>query len=143
EALSYLIFGRPLSEVNATTGKNIFSGISENIGTGIASSLLYQALREVAPFILNTELIYTGGDIKSTDVKITSGFGDAIVKFGGKIFSNINNFEVSVEYPLNKLFNINVSNNLLLEISREISRSIFNYNQDFENKVGITYKIRY
>jgi len=143
QALSYLIFGVPLGNVMTGYGKNIFSGISENIGTGIASSLLYQALREVAPFILNTELIYTGGDIKGTDLKITSGFGDAIVKFGGKIFSNINNFEVSIEYPLNKLFNIKVSNNLLLEISREISNSIFNNNQDFENKVGITYKIRY
>ena len=143
EALSYLIFGQPLSNIRSNSKKEIFKNLSANIGTSVFNSLLYQALREIAPFILNTEVIYTGGDIKGTDIKITTGFGDAIVKFGGKIFSSINNFEVSVEYPLNKLFDINVSNNLLLEISRELSNSYLNYNEDFETKVGITYKIRY
>jgi hypothetical protein len=116
------------------------------IGTtvgGNTSSLLYQTLRDIAPFILNTEVIYAGGDIKTTDVRVTSGFGDAIVKFGGKVFSGINNFEVSVEYPLNQLFDINVSNNLLLEISRQYTTSIFNFDQGYETRVGITYKIRY
>jgi hypothetical protein len=144
DALGYLLFGMPLSGLQLSAVKSsILNNLGSNLGTGLASSLLYQALRNIAPFILNTEVIYTGGDLKTTDVRITSGFGDAIVKFGGKIFSNINNFEVNVEYPLNSLFNINVSNNLLLEISRQYSTSIFNFDQGYETRVGITYKIRY
>lgn len=138
KAISYLLFG------SATpVGGTALSNLGTNFGSGIASSLLYEALRNVAPFILNTEVIYAGGNISGTDIRITSAFGDAIVKFGGKILSNINNIEVSVEYPLNKLFNINVSNNLLVEIARTYSNSVYNIDQGFETRAGLTYKIRY
>lgn len=138
KAISYLLFG------SATpVGGTALSNLGSNFGSGIASSLLYEALRNVAPFILNTEVIYAGGNISGTDIRITSAFGDAIVKFGGKILTNINNIEVSVEYPLNKLFNINVSNNLLIEIARTYSNSVYNIDQGFETRAGLTYKIRY
>lgn len=138
EAISYLLFGGPIAQ-----GSTALGSLSNNVSSGFASSLLYEALRNIAPFIVNTEVIYNGGNISNTDIKITSAFGDAIVKFGGKILSNINNLEVSVEYPLNKLLNIDVSNNLLIQISRTYSNSIFNSDQGFESRAGLTYKIRY
>ncbi len=141
EAISYLLFGAPTGTGNL--GNSALTNLGTNFGSGLASSLLYEVLRNIAPFILNTEVIYTGGDLKGTDIRITSAFGDAIVRFGGKILSNINNLEVSVEYPLNKLFNINVSNNLLIEISRTYSNELFNFDQGFETRAGLTYKIRY
>jgi hypothetical protein len=140
DAMSYLLFGAPLS---ATQGGSALSNLGTNFGSGLASSYLYEVLRNIAPFILNTEVIYSGGDISTTDIRVTSAFGDAIVRFGGKILTDINNFEVSVEYPLNKLFNVGVSNNLLIEIAREYTTSIFKNAQGFESKVGLTYRIRY
>jgi translocation-and-assembly-module (TAM) inner membrane subunit TamB-like protein len=139
EAISLLLFGQR----NITANKNLFENAATNVAGNVVSSLLYSSIRDIAPFILNTEVIYAGGNINATDIRITSGFGDAIVKVGGKILSSINNFEFSVEYPLNKLFDINLSNNLLLEISREIPGTLLNYDQGYANRVGITYKIRY
>jgi hypothetical protein len=141
EAISYLLFGAPMG--TGGIGNSALTSLGTNFGSGLASSLLYEVLRNIAPFILNTEVIYTGGDLKGTDIRITSAFGDAIVRFGGKILSNINNLEVSVEYPLNKLFDINVSNNLLIEISRTYSNELFNFDQGFETRAALTYKIRY
>jgi hypothetical protein len=138
KAISYLLFGSP-----TVVGSTALNNLGTNFGSGLASSFLYEALRNVAPFILNTEVIYTGGDLSTTDIKITSAFGDAIVKFGGKILTNINNFEVSVEYPLNKLLNMNVSNNLIIEIARTYTNSLFNLDQGFETRAALTYKIRY
>ena len=138
QAISYLLFGSA-----TVVGGNALNNLGTNFGSGLASSFLYEALRKVAPFILNTEVIYTGGDLKGTDIRITSAFGDAIVKFGGKILSDINNLEVSVEYPLNKLLKIDVSNNLLIEIARTYSNTLFNLDQGFETRAGLTYKIRY
>ncbi|MCX7877593.1 MAG: translocation/assembly module TamB [Ignavibacteria bacterium] len=143
DAISYLLFGVPQSDVRGSIGSSVLSNLGTNLGSGVASSLLYEALRNIAPFILNTELTYTGGDISTTDIRVTSAFGDAIVRVGGKILTDINNLEVSVEYPLNKLFNINVSNNLVIEISRVKSTSLFNVNDAFETRAGLTYKIRY
>lgn len=139
EAISYLLFGAPTSTI---VGGSALTNLSNNFGSGIASSLLFEALRNIAPFIVNTEIIYAGGNLSTTDIRITSAFGDAIVRFGGKILSNINNLEVSVEYPLNKLFNINVSNNLIIEIARTYS-TLFNLDQGFQTSAGLTYKIRY
>ncbi|MCI0449172.1 MAG: translocation/assembly module TamB [Chlorobi bacterium] len=141
DAISYLLFGAPMN--SSDLGRTAIGSLGRDLGSGLASTLLYEALRNIAPFILNTEVIYTGGDLSGTDIRITSAFGDAIVRFGGKILSNINNLEVSVEYPLNKMFNLNVSNNLLIEISRVYSNSLFNFNQGFETRAGLTYKIRY
>ncbi len=124
-------------------GTSALSNLGNNFGSGLASSLLFEALRNIAPFIVNTEVIYNGGNLSNTDIKITSAFGDAIVKFGGKILSNINNLEVSVEYPLNKLLNIDVSNNLLIQISRTYSNLLLNSDAGFETRAGLTYKIRY
>jgi len=141
KAISYLLFGSPLN--TSGLGATALTNLGNNFGSGLASSLLFEALRNIAPFIVNTEVIYNGGNISNTDIKITSAFGDAIVKFGGKILSNINNLEVSVEYPLNKLFNLNVSNNLLIQISRTYSNSLFITDQGFDTRAGLTYKIRY
>jgi hypothetical protein len=138
KAISYLLFGGPIPVGSAAIGN-----LGTNVGSGLASSLLYEALRTIAPFIVNTEVIYSGGNISNTDIKITSAFGDAIVKFGGKILNNINNLEVSIEYPLNKLLNINVSNNLMIQLSRTYSNSLYNSDQGFETRAGLTYKIRY
>jgi hypothetical protein len=138
EAISYLLFGGPVAQ-----GSTALGSLGNNVSSGFASSLLYEALRNIAPFVVNTEVIYNGGNLSDTDIKITSAFGDAIVKFGGRILSNINNLEVSLEYPLNKLLNIDVSNNLLIQISRTYSNSIFNSDQGFESRAGLTYKIRY
>lgn len=139
EAISLLLFGQR----NISASKDLLDNTVKNVAGNFVSSLLYSAISKVAPFILNTEVIYNGGDIGAADIRVTSGFGDAIVKVGGKILSNINNFEFSIEYPLNKLFKVNLSNNLLLEISREYSTSALNYDQGYVSSVGITYKIRY
>lgn len=141
DAMSYILFGAPLS--TSGLGGNAISSLGQSFGSGLASSFLYEALRNIAPWILNTEVIYTGGDISGTDIRITSAFGDAIVRFGGKILSDINNLEVSVEYPLNKIFNIDVSNNLMIEISRTNANQLYNLDQVFQYEAALTYKIKY
>jgi hypothetical protein len=139
-AIAYLLFGGPIN--TSGLGTSALNNLGNNAGSGIASSLLYEALRNIAPFIVNTEVIYNGGNLSDTDIKITSAFGDAIVKFGGKILNNINNLEVSLEYPLNKLFKMDVSNNLMIQISRTFT-SLFLEGQGFDTRAGLTYKIRY
>ncbi len=147
DAISYLIFGVPISSVGAssTLRTDILNNLGNSLSGSFVSSLLSNAIRDVAPFILNTEVIYTG-DIKTTDVRVTSQLGDAIVKLGGRVFTDINNAEVSIEYPLNKLLNLNVSNNLILELSRVVIPNptvITTGTTSIETGVKLTYKIKY
>ena len=76
-------------------------------------------------------------------MRITSEIGGAIVRFGGKVLSDINNAEVSIEYPLNKLLGMNILNNLLLEITREVKNTDFSIKNSVETGIGLTYKINF
>lgn len=141
DAISYLLFG--VSKDNLKPGQR--SMLAQNIGTTTGSTylsgLLTGALRNIAPFIINTEINYS--EATGTDIRITSEVGDAIVKFGGKVFSGLGNTEVSIEYPLNKLLNMKLSNNLIIEISRSIEESSLEGTRSIQTGIKLLYKIKY
>ncbi len=144
DAISYLLFG--VSKENLKPGQR--SALAQNIGATTGSTylsgLLTGAIRNIAPFIINTEVNYTEGNLASgTDIRITSEVGDAIVKFGGKVFSGLDNTEVSIEYPLNKLLHMDLSNNLILEISRTVEESSLEGTRSVQTGVKLVYKIKY
>ncbi len=66
-----------------------------------------------------------------------------LLRFGGKVFSGLDNAEVSIEYPLNKLLNMNLSNNLIIELSRSVDESSFEGTRSVQTGVKLIYKIRY
>jgi len=119
DALSYLIFGVPKSQLQASQRNTLARNVGATTGTSYLSGVLTDAFRSVLPFVINTEISYTeGGLLQGTDIRFTTAFGDAIVKVGGRIFSDLNNTEITVEYPLNRLFNAALFKNMILEISR-------------------------
>lgn len=143
-AISYLLFGVPITSLGANVRNDLLKNIGSSTGSAVLSSLLLSAIREVAPFILNTEIIYSEGSVtQGTDIRITSAVGDAIVKFGGKILSNINNAEVNIEYPLNKLLGLDISNNLILEISRSVDDNSISGSRSVTTGLRLSYKINY
>ncbi len=145
EAISYLLFGVSRSQLGVGQSSLLVRSVGANASSSYLSSVLGNALRNIAPFIVNAEVNYDpqGNLVNATDVRITSEFGDATVRLGGKIFSGINNTEISIEYPLNKLFNINVSNNLILEISREIDDASLTGARSELKGIKLSYKIKY
>ena len=139
-----MLFG--VSKENLKPGQR--SALAQNIGATTGSTylsgLLTGAIRNIAPFIINTEVNYTEGNLASgTDIRITSEVGDAIVKFGGKVFSGLDNTEVSIEYPLNKLLHMDLSNNLILEISRTVEELSLEGTRSVQTGVKLVYKIKY
>jgi hypothetical protein len=150
-ALSYIIFGRFPDELNASQRLNLVSSVGANIGTSVISSYLTQALQDYLPFIINAEINYrenqSGTFASNTDIRFTAEVGDATVRFGGQILTDITNANVVVEYPMNKLLNIkSLSSNLVFQFERLIDP--FNQNQttiNFENRTGalLIYKIKF
>lgn len=143
-AISYLIFGLPMTSISATNRNDILKNLGKQTGSNIITSIIQSAIRDIAPFILSTELIYSEGSFATgTDIRITSAFGDAIVKFGGKIFSSIDNAEVSIEYPLNKLLGWDVSRNLIIELSRTVDNTTITDVRSVSTGIKLTWKINY
>ncbi|RPI17816.1 MAG: hypothetical protein EHM58_07715 [Ignavibacteriae bacterium] len=145
EAISYLLFGVSRNELTAQQRNTLARNVGANVGSSFLSSVVGNVMREIAPFIVSAEVNYdpSGNVYSGTDVRVTSEFGDATVRIGGKILSGINNTEVSVQYPLNRLFNINVSNNLILELSREIDDASLSGERQLLYGLKLSYKITY
>jgi hypothetical protein len=145
EAISYLLFGVSRNKLGVGQSTLVARSVGANASSSYLSSVLGNTLRNIAPFIVNAEVNYDaqGNLANATDVRITSEFGDATVRVGGKILSGINNTEITIEYPLNKLFNINVSNNLILQLSREIDDASLTGARSELKGIKLSYKIKY
>lgn len=125
EAISFLLFGKLKSELNASQRLSLVSNVGANIGSVFLSTYLNQFISTYLPFILSTDINYvesqSGNLAESTDIRFTAGLGDATIRFGGQILTDLSNTNFMLEYPLNKLLNIkSVSNNLIFKFERII-----------------------
>lgn len=122
-AMSIILFGTP--QVSGSERNQVLSSIGANIGTMFVSDYVSNLVQEVLPFIVSTNINYvdsrSGNVAQNTSLDVTAEFGDATVRVGGQIFDNINNTNITIEYPLNSLLNIqSLSNNLILQVERVV-----------------------
>jgi hypothetical protein len=145
DAITYLLFGRFKNELSATERSAVASSLGASVGSLYASSYLSQTVRDILPFIVDAQFNYTEGNVQNTDVELISELGDARVKFGGKLLKEVKNFELVVDYPLNKLLNLNLPETLLLEFSREEKKQVLTTSQNdiLSTEVKILYKIKF
>lgn len=145
DAITYLLFGRFKSELTASERTAVASSLGASVGSLYASSYLSQTVREILPFIVDAQFNYSEGNVKDTDVELISELGDARVKFGGKLLKEVKNFELVVDYPLNKLFKLNLPETLLLEFAREEKKQTLTTSQNdiLTTEIKILYKIKF
>jgi hypothetical protein len=145
DAVSYILFGVPRGQLSENQ-KNAVGTIGATTGSSYLSSMFSDAIRTIAPFVTSTEISYSQGNIKEgTSINLTSQFGGAIVKVGGRLFSGLSNTEITVEYPLNKLFNIDFSNRLLFEFFRlaDYNAPVSSGTLNFTTGIKLSYKITF
>lgn len=145
DAITYLLFGRYKSELTASERTAVASTLGASVGSLYASSYLSEMVRGILPFIVDAQFTYTEGSVNETDVEFISELGDARVKFGGKLLKDIKNFELTIDYPLNRLLNLDLPETLLLEFVREEKKQTLstNPNDILTTEIKILYKIKF
>ncbi len=145
DAITYLLFGRYKSELSASERTSVASSLGASVGSLYASSYLSQTVREILPFIVDAQFNYTEGNVQNTDVELISELGDARVKFGGKLFKDVKNFELVIDYPLNRLLNLNLPETLMLEFAREEKKQTLSTSPSdkLTTEIKILYKIKF
>jgi len=144
DAITYLIFGRFKNELSSSQRSSVASSLGTGIGSLYISSYLSQSIREVLPFIVDAEFKYTEGDVNNSDIELQSELGAARIKFGGKLLKDVKNVELVVQYPLNKLFNLNLPETLLLEFAREEKKHTLGSSEDIlTTDIKLLYKIKF
>ena len=140
-----MLFGRYKSELSASERTSVASSLGASVGSLYASSYLSQTVREILPFIVDAQFNYTEGNVQNTDVELISELGDARVKFGGKLFKDVKNFELVIDYPLNKLLNLNLPETLMLEFAREEKKQTLSTSPSdkLTTEIKILYKIKF
>lgn len=145
DAITYLLFGKFKNELTDSERQSVASSVGTTVGSNYISSILSSTVRDVLPFLVDAEFNYTEGKVEDTDIQLTSEFGDATVKVGGKLLKEIKNFDFVVDYPLNKMFNLDLPETLLMQFFRqEVSNTVVGTDLTSTNTgIKIIYKIRF
>ena len=125
EAISFILFGKLKDELNASQRLDLVSNVGANVSTTLLSGYLSKFVSDFLPFILNADINYVsnqGGSVaENTDIRFTAGFGDATIRFGGQILTDLSNTNFKIEYPINKLLKLKaLSNNLIFMFERVV-----------------------
>ena len=126
-------------------------GISEVLGTSVSVSMINSFTNTLLSgmmmdfvrannitFISNAELRYS---TDTPDLRLGGEVLDAYWSFGGKVFSDLNNANLSLQMPLSSITGSRKYKNFIFEIERKIDP--FEYNVDKQSVVGarVYYKI--
>lgn len=145
DAITYLLFGKFKNELTASERQSVASSVGTTVGSNYISSVLSQSVRDVLPFLVDAEFNYTEGKVEDTDVQLTSEFGDATVKVGGRLFKEAKNFDFVIDYPLNKMFNLDLPETLLMQFFRqEVNNTVLGTDLTTTNTgIKVIYKIKF
>ena len=147
-AISFILTNQFADELSSPVKRSVADNLWTQAGPGILSagtSILSGALtnlfsREFS-FIRSAELRYSSiSNLANPDVAITTQFGKATIKVGGQVFSDINNTDLSVDYPLTEL----LGNMLYLQLSHKIAFNSRTYFQrETVNALRLFYQLSF
>ncbi|HWP83244.1 MAG TPA: hypothetical protein VNN76_11380 [Bacteroidota bacterium] len=120
-AIAFLINGTFRDELTQQQRSTLLGG---NILMGLTSSVLSGPLtdflrREFGVIRSVDVLFYGGGSFQETpDVRVTGEVGDAVIRFGGRVFSGLDNANVNIQFPMSSMLGSDRWRNLVLELER-------------------------
>jgi hypothetical protein len=121
DALSFLVSGKFRDELTSQERSSLLTTSLAGIGSTILSGPLTEFVRREVGFIKSVDVLYYGGPIQeSTDIRLTGELGDAVYRLGGKVFSDIGNTNVNVQYPMSSILRSESWRNFILEYERRV-----------------------
>ncbi len=123
DAISFILSGQFRNEL---TDQQRTGLLGTNLGIGLASGMLTgplsDLLRRETGVIQSVDVLYYGGGTfdQSTDLRLTGQVGDAVIRLGGRVLSDINNTNASVELPMSSITGSQGLRNLILTLERRV-----------------------
>ena len=122
-AVSFILAGQFRNEL---TDQQRMGLIGTNLGFALAwgsvNGLISDAVRRSTwGYIQSMDVIYVGGQFsQSTDLRLTGQVGEAVIRAGGQVLSDLTNANVSVELPMSSIVNSERYRNLILTLERRV-----------------------
>ncbi len=122
DAISYILVGSFKNELTNQDRNTIYSTVGGSISYSIVTGLLSEALtdffRNEFGFIRTVE--FTGGVGEAPNLRLSGEILNAYWRFGGRIFTDISNANVSVQLSMGNVFNSRRLRNLMLNLERRV-----------------------
>jgi len=123
DAFAFLVTGAFPEEFTqqdrlSLAGSNVLGGVASSILSGPLTDLL----RKEFGIVRSVDVLYYGGGTfqESADVRVTGELGDAVFRLGGRVLSDLNNTNVSIQLPMSAIVGSGKWHNLVLEAERRV-----------------------
>jgi autotransporter translocation and assembly factor TamB len=144
DAIAFLVTGTFRDDLTqqdrvSLAGSSVLGGVASSILSGPLTDLL----RKEFGIVRSVDVLYYGGGSfqESADVRLTGEVGDAVFRLGGKVLSDLNNTNVSVQLPMSAIVGSEKWRNLLLEAERTV-QGVESFDQRRESKgLRLLYRI--
>jgi autotransporter translocation and assembly factor TamB len=144
DAIAFLVTGSFRDELTqqdklSLAGSSVLGGVASSILSGPLTDLL----RKEFGIVRSIDVLYYGGGTlqESADVRLTGELGDAVFQLGGRVLSDLNNTNISVQLPMSALVGSEKWRKLVLEIERTV-QGVETFDQRRESKgVRLLYRI--
>lgn len=149
DAISFLFTNKFRDDLNAREKSDIVSSLSSTAGTSIVagatstllSGILTDFLRREFGFIRSAEITYHGGSIQqSADLRLSGQIFNAYWRFGGRIFDDINNANISFILNFGDILESDKMKNLFLQLERHVDAGEFTVDKKLTNSARIYYR---
>ena len=123
DAFAFLVTGAFPEEFTqqdrlSLAGSNVLAGVASSILSGPLTDLL----RKEFGIVRSVDVLYYGEGTfgESADVRLTGELGDAVFRLGGRVLSDLNNTNVSIQVPMSAIVGSGKWHNLVLEAERRV-----------------------
>jgi hypothetical protein len=123
DAIAFLVTGSFREELTqqdklSLAGSSVLGGVASSILSGPLTDLL----RKEFGIVRSVDVLYYGGGSfqESADLRLTGEVGDAVFRLGGRVLSDLNNTNISIQVPMSAIVGSEKWRNLLLEAERTV-----------------------
>jgi len=147
DAIAFLISGTFKDEMTQGQQNSLLSvGLLSSIGSSLLSGPLTEFVRNQIGYITSVDVVYYGGATsfdKSADIRLTGEVGDAVIRLGGRVFNDIANTNVSIQFPMSSVIGSEAWRNLILELERRVEAVESIDQRRLTNGVRLLYRITF
>jgi hypothetical protein len=143
DAIAFLVTGTFRDELTqqdrlSLAGSSVLGGMASSILSGPLTDLL----RKEFGIVRSVDVLYYGGSFQeSADLRLTGELGEAVFRLGGRVLSDLNNTNVSIQLPMSAIVGSEKWRNLVLEAERTV-QGVETFDQRRESRgVRLLYRI--
>ncbi len=152
DAIAFILTGKFRHELTSREKSDLVTSLGSSAGNSLIyglpsqmlSSVLSEFLREEFGFIHSAEVTYQGGGLQeSADLRLSGEVFRAYWRFGGRIFNDIGNANVSFQLSMGEILSTPQLRDLFIELERKVEGTEYFDQKKLTNSARLYYRFSF